>query len=152
MTLEFDAGFDPRQALADVRERVDIANASLPDEAEEPRVFEVNVGLFPVLTLGLSGPIEETRRLAIARQLQDAFEGVPEVLEVEIGGEREELMEIVIDPLVLDSYGVDFDTLFNLITRNNRLVAAGSLIPAPAAARSRCPASSNHWTTCSTCR
>lgn len=127
VTLEFDAGFDPRQALADVRERVDIANASLPDEAEEPRVFEVNVGLFPVLTLGLSGPIEETRRLAIARQLQDAFEGVPEVLEVEIGGEREELMEIVIDPLVLDSYGVDFDTLFNLITRNNRLVAAGSL-------------------------
>jgi multidrug efflux pump len=127
VTLEFDAGFDPRQALADVRERVDIANASLPDEAEEPRVFEVNVGLFPVLTLGLSGPIEEPQRLAIARQLQDAFEGVPEVLEVEIGGERDELMEIVIDPLVLDSYGVDFDTLFNLITRNNRLVAAGSL-------------------------
>ncbi|MGL6251657.1 MAG: efflux RND transporter permease subunit, partial [Billgrantia desiderata] len=30
VTLEFDAGFDPRQALADVRERVDIANASLP--------------------------------------------------------------------------------------------------------------------------
>src|SRR5690554_7187691 len=28
---------------------------------------------------------------------------------------------------IFDSYGVDFDTLFNLITRNNRLVAAGSL-------------------------
>ncbi|QTP60010.1 efflux RND transporter permease subunit [Billgrantia antri] len=127
ITLEFDAGFDARQALADVRERVDIASAELPDEAEEPRVMEVNVGLFPVFTLGLSGPIEENRRLAIARRLQDAVEGLPEVLEVEIGGEREELMEIVVDPLVLDSYGVDFDTLFNLVTRNNRLVAAGSL-------------------------
>ncbi|MDX5379684.1 MAG: efflux RND transporter permease subunit [Halomonas sp.] len=127
ITLEFDAGFDARQALADVRERVDIASAELPDEAEEPRVMEVNVGLFPVFTLGLSGPIEESRRLAIARRLQDAVEGLPEVLEVEIGGEREELMEIVVDPLVLDSYGVDFDTLFNLVTRNNRLVAAGSL-------------------------
>ncbi|WP_111413871.1 efflux RND transporter permease subunit [Billgrantia lactosivorans] len=127
ITLEFDAGFDARQALADVRERVDIANAELPEEADEPRVVEVNVGLFPVLTLGLSGPLEETRRLAIARQLQDAIEGLPEVLEVEIGGESEELMEIVVDPLVLDSYGVDFDDLFALITRNNRLVAAGSL-------------------------
>ena len=127
ITLEFDAGFDARQALADVRERVDIANAKLPDEAEEPRVIEVNVGLFPVLTLGLSGPIEESQQLAIARRLQEAIEGLPEVLEVEIGGEREELMEIVIDPLVLDSYGVDFDELFNLVTRNNRLVAAGSL-------------------------
>ncbi len=127
ITLEFDAGFDPRRALADVRERVDIANASLPEEADEPRVMEVNIGLFPVLTLGLSGPIEETQRLAIARRLQEAMEGIPEVLEVDIGGEREELMEIVIDPLVLDSYGVDFGELFNLITRNNRLVAAGSL-------------------------
>ncbi len=127
VTLEFDAGFDPRRALADVRERVDIANAELPEEADEPRVFEVNVGRFPVLTLGLSGPIEERQQLAIARRLQDAIEGIPEVLEVEIGGEREELMEIVLDPLVLDSYGVDFDQLFNLVTRNNRLVAAGSL-------------------------
>ncbi len=127
VTLEFDAGFDPRQALADVREKVDIASAELPEEADEPRVFEVNVGLFPVLTLGISGPLEETQRLAIARRLQDAMEGIPEVLEVDIGGEREEMLEIVLDPLVLDSYGVDFDALFSLISRNNRLVAAGSL-------------------------
>ncbi|PMR73136.1 efflux RND transporter permease subunit [Billgrantia endophytica] len=127
VTLEFDAGFDPRQALADVREKVDIASAELPEEADEPRVFEVNVGLFPVLSLGISGPLEEVQRLAIARQLQDAMEGIPEVLEVDIGGEREEMLEIVLDPLVLDSYGVDFDDLFSLISRNNRLVAAGSL-------------------------
>ncbi|MBZ0328750.1 efflux RND transporter permease subunit [Halomonas sp. ANAO-440] len=127
VTLEFDAGFDPRQALADVREKVDIASAEIPEEADEPRVFEVNVGLFPVLTLGISGALEETQRLAIARRLQDAMEGIPEVLEVDIGGEREEMLEIVLDPLVLDSYGVDFDELFSLISRNNRLVAAGSL-------------------------
>lgn len=125
--LEFDAGFDARQALADVREKVDIANAELPDEAEEPRVVEVNVGLFPVLSLGLSGPLEEAERLAVARRLQDAIESIPEVLEVEIGGEREELLEVVVDPLVLESYGVDFAELFDLVTRNNRLVAAGSL-------------------------
>ncbi|SDJ13378.1 efflux RND transporter permease subunit [Billgrantia gudaonensis] len=127
VTLEFDAGFDARQALADVREKVDIANAELPEEAEEPRVIEVNVGLFPVLSLGLSGPLEEAERLAVARRLQDAIESIPEVLEVEIGGEREELLEVVVDPVVLESYGVDFAELFDLVTRNNRLVAAGSL-------------------------
>ncbi|APX92467.1 MFS transporter [Halomonas sp. 1513] len=127
VTLEFDAGFDANQALADVRERVDIARSSLPDEADEPRVMEVNVALFPVLSIGLSGPLEETQRLAVARQLKEQIEGIPEVLEVDIGGEREDLLEIVVDPLVLDSYGVDFDSLFNMVSRNNRLVAAGSL-------------------------
>jgi multidrug efflux pump len=57
VTLEFDAGFDADQALTDVRERVDIARSDLPSEADEPRVIEVNVGLFPVLSIGLSGPI-----------------------------------------------------------------------------------------------
>ncbi|PAU76659.1 efflux RND transporter permease subunit [Halomonas salipaludis] len=127
VTLEFDAGFDANQALADVRERVDIARSSLPDEADEPRVMEVNVALFPVLSIGLSGALEEPRQLAVARQLKEEIEGIPEILEVEIGGEREDLLEIVVDPLVLDSYGVDFDSLFNMVSRNNRLVAAGSL-------------------------
>ncbi|WP_280549401.1 efflux RND transporter permease subunit [Halomonas sp. 11-S5] len=127
VTLEFDAGFDPDQALTDVREKVDIARAELPAEAEEPRVTEVNVALFPVLSIGLAGPLEERRRLAVARRLQQEIEGIPEVLEVDIGGDREDLLEIVVDPLVLDSYGVDFATLFNLVSRNNRLVAAGSL-------------------------
>lgn len=127
ITLEFDAGFDPQRALADVREKVDIARASLPEEAEEPRVMEVNVALFPILSIGLSGPLSFAELMGAARELQEAIEGIPQVLEVEIAGEREPLLEIVVDPLVLHSYGIDFDTLFNLISRNNRLVTAGSL-------------------------
>ncbi|WP_404463380.1 efflux RND transporter permease subunit [Vreelandella aquamarina] len=127
VTLEFDPGFDPDTALADVRERVDIARSSLPDEAEEPRVMEVNVSEFPVLSIGLSGELDTRERMTIARRLKEEIEGIADVLEVDIAGEREDLLEIVVDPLVLESYGVDFDTLFNQISRNNRLVAAGSL-------------------------
>ncbi|MFL1483541.1 efflux RND transporter permease subunit [Marinobacter sp. LN3S78] len=125
--LEFDAGFDPDQALQDVREKVDTAKADLPSEAEEPRVHEINVSLFPILSIGLSGPLSERELISIARELQDAIEGIPEVLEVSIGGDREDLLEIVVDPQVLESYGVDYDQLATLVRRNNQLVAAGSL-------------------------
>ncbi|EON91708.1 multidrug resistance protein [Marinobacter lipolyticus SM19] len=125
--LEFDAGFDPDKALQDVREKVDTARTKLPQEADEPRVNEINVSLFPVLSVGLSGPLSERELITIARRLQDAIEGIPEVLEVEIGGDREDQLEVVVDPQVLESYGVDFDQLATLITRNNQLVAAGSL-------------------------
>lgn len=125
--LEFDAGFDPDKALQDVREKVDTARAKIPQEADEPRVNEINVSLFPVLSVGLSGPLSERELITVARRLQDAIEGIPEVLEVEIGGDREDLLEVVVDPQVLESYGVDFDQLASLVTRNNQLVAAGSL-------------------------
>ncbi|MGQ7958434.1 efflux RND transporter permease subunit [Pseudomonas sp. SP16.1] len=127
VTLEFDAGFDAKVALADVREKVDTARSKLPEEADEPTVNEVNVALFPVLSIGLSGPIAETELVYVARRLKENIEGIAEVLTVEIGGDREDLLEIVVDPQVLDSYGIDYNELFNLVSRNNRLVAAGSL-------------------------
>lgn len=96
--LEFDAGFDPDTALQDVREKVDTARSKLPREADEPRVNEINVSLFPVLSIGLSGPLSERELITIARGLQDAIEAIPEVLEVEIGGDREDLLEIVVIP------------------------------------------------------
>ncbi|WP_240223464.1 efflux RND transporter permease subunit [Rheinheimera hassiensis] len=125
--LEFDAGFDADKALADVRVKVDAARAKLPSEADEPTVNEINVALFPVLSVGLSGPISENQLVFIARQLQENIEAIPEVLEVDIGGDREDLLEIVVDPQVLEGYGLDYQQLFTLVSNNNRLVAAGSL-------------------------
>ena len=43
VTLEFVAGFDPKEALADVRDKVTLAKAKLPNETEEPEVHEVTI-------------------------------------------------------------------------------------------------------------
>ncbi|WP_151669718.1 efflux RND transporter permease subunit [Nitrincola schmidtii] len=125
--LEFDAGFDPQSALQNVREKVDSARSKLPAEADEPRVNEINVALFPVLSVAISGPISESELVYLARRLKENIEGIPEVLEVDIGGDREDLLEIIVDPQVLDSYQIDYAQLFSLVSNNNRLVAAGSL-------------------------
>lgn len=125
--LEFDAGFDGDTALADVRERVDAAKSQLPAATDEPSVNEVNIALFPVLNISLSGPLPERTLIRIAREFKDKLEALPGVLEADIAGEREELMEIVVDPLVMESYQLDFDAIFNLIRSNNLLVAAGAI-------------------------
>lgn len=125
--LEFDAGFDPDQALADVREGVDIAKSNLPQGAEEPRVNEVNVALFPVLTVALSGAVPERALVQTAEQLKDRIEALPGVLEADIGGNREELLEVAVNDRVMQTYNVSYDELFSLVNRNNRLIAAGAL-------------------------
>ena len=127
ITLEFDAGVDIDQALQDVREKVDQAKSELPDGTDEPIVSEVNLALFPVLVVTLSGDLPERTLLAHARELSRRIEALPSVLEVEIAGEREELLEVVIDPLLVQSYGFQLDDLLTLVSRNNRLVAAGAL-------------------------
>ena len=125
--LEFEAGFDADQALRDVREKVDLARANLPDGVDEPKVNEVNFSLFPVLTVILSGEVPERTLVRLARDLQDRIETIPTVLEVQIVGDREERVEVVIDPLRLESYGIGANEVMTLFARSNRLVAAGNL-------------------------
>ena len=48
VVLEFDTGIDIEEALQKVREKVDLAKAELPEDAEEPLVQEVNLSEFPI--------------------------------------------------------------------------------------------------------
>ena len=125
--LEFEAGFNADLALADVREKVDIAKAELPDTADEPSVNEVNLSLFPIIIVTLGGEVPERALLKIGRDLQEKIEGISSVLEATIGGDRDEQVEIVIDPLLVDSYGLDPKLVLEAISRSNQLIAAGSL-------------------------
>ncbi|WP_343559866.1 efflux RND transporter permease subunit [Kiloniella sp. b19] len=127
VTMEFDAGFDVDIALANVREKVDIAKAELPEDADEPTVNEVNLSLFPILVVNLSGELPQRTLLQAANRLQDKIEGIQTVLEAKIVGEREDLVELVVDPLALESYNLDASAIVDAISRSNIVVAAGSL-------------------------
>ncbi len=126
--LEFDAGIDTKQALQDVREKVDLAQAKLPGETDEPTVQEVKMSRFdPMLVLNLAGNVPERSLTTIAKNLKEKLEALTGVLEVNLIGTREELMEVVVDPLAMESYGLDQAQIIQFVNRNNRLVAAGAL-------------------------
>lgn len=127
VTLEFEAGFDADQALADVREKVDLAKKDLPPDAKEPSVNEVNAGLFPILVITLSGNVAERALIQTARDLSDKLESLPSVLEAEVVGDRDDLLEIIVDPVKLEAYRISGQELLNAVTLNNRLVPAGAL-------------------------
>jgi len=127
VVLEFEAGFDADKALLDVREKVDLGKTELPEDADEPSVNEINLSLFPIITVSLSGQVSERVLLTTAERLKDEIEGIPSVLEVKIGGDREEAVEIIINPRQLETYGLDTRDILDAVARGNQLVAAGSL-------------------------
>ena len=127
VVLEFDAGFDADKAMTNVRDMVDRAKPTLPDESDEPKVHEVNFSLFPVLVVTLSGAISERTLLHLAHDLRDEIEGINSVLEAKLTGNREELIEVVVDPLRMESYGIDSIQVISAFARSNMLIAAGTL-------------------------
>ncbi len=127
LQLEFSPGFDSQEALDRVREAADRAEGDLPDDAYDISITEINTALFPIITAILSGPVPERTLNDLAETLQEEIEGLSGVLEVDIGGQRFEFLEVLIDPTVFQTYNLSFDELIGQIERNNRLIAAGAI-------------------------
>jgi multidrug efflux pump len=125
--LEFEAGFNSDAALADVRAKVDQAKSDLPGDADEPTVEEVNLSLYPVLVVTLSGNVPERTMLQVARNTKNAIEQVPGVLSAELRGTRDEAVEIVAEPMLMKSYNISLDQLIAVTQASNSLIAAGAL-------------------------
>jgi multidrug efflux pump len=125
--LEFEAGFDSKSALADVRAKVDQAKHDLPRDVDEPQVLEVNLSLYPVLVVGLAGDVPERTLLRMARAAKNAIEQAPGVLSAELRGARDEAVEVIIEPTLINSYGIALDQLGQLTASFNTLIAAGAL-------------------------
>ncbi|MCK0142849.1 efflux RND transporter permease subunit [Aliiroseovarius sp. F20344] len=125
--MEFNPDLPVDEALDKVREAVDSAKGELPSDATEPSVHEINTALFPIMNIVLSGPVPERTLNDMATVLQDDIEALPGVLEVDIGGTREDLLEVLVDPTVFETYNITFAELITQVTQNNLLVAAGSI-------------------------
>lgn len=125
--MEFQAGANLDKALTDVRNKVDDARRDLPSEADEPTVSEVNISEFPVLVVTLSGDVPERVLTAAGRNLRDRIEEISGVLEARLQGTRDDVVEVIVDPAKLSSYGLRPDTMIAGVMANNQLIAAGAM-------------------------
>jgi len=125
VVLEFDISFDKDEAMADVRDRVSRAQAEMPTEADEAQIFETNFSLVPTITVALSGDVPERTLYGLARTLRDELENIDTILEANLVGHREEMLEVTIDLARLEAYGITQSQLLNALQLNNALVPAG---------------------------
>jgi multidrug efflux pump len=125
--LEFDINTDKDQALADTRARLDAIKAKLPDDATDPRVSEIDLVGMPIISVAVYGSAPEKELVRRAELLQDAIENIGEVREAKLSGARKEQLEIRVDLLRLDAYGLTASQLFDALARNNMVVAGGTL-------------------------
>lgn len=127
LRVEFEAGYDSDKALTEVREKIDEVQPEWPEETEEPSIVEEDFSLIPILNVLLTGDLPERTLVNVSRDLKDKIEALPEVLEVSLYGDREDVLEIIVDPLVLESYNLSPVDVLETVRRNNVIISAGEL-------------------------
>ncbi|WP_323764344.1 efflux RND transporter permease subunit [Marinovum sp.] len=127
VALEFEFGWDKTKVMADVRDAMKSAEASFPVGAEQYSINEINFSEFPIVIVNLTGSVPERTMARVAKDLQDRIEGLDAVLEAGIAGNRDEMLEVLIDPLRLEAYNVTAGELIGVVQNNNQLIAAGEV-------------------------
>ena len=128
IVAEFDIDLDSQAALSELREAIDRAKVWFPPDTEEPIIREVSASGVPVVNIIVGGEgVPERTLLRIAEELQSRIEILPQVLEAQMVGNREELMEAIIDPNKLETYGFPGALIGQAVLGNNRLIPAGQV-------------------------
>ncbi|MGF1481309.1 MAG: efflux RND transporter permease subunit [Cyanophyceae cyanobacterium] len=120
INVEFTSDANVDQSIQELREAVSQAEPELPEDAEQPIVEQVSVNDAPIITLALYGDIDPTVISQAAERIQDRLEQVAGVSEVNLGGAREEVVSIQMDPFRLATLGISPTTVANQIRTANQ--------------------------------
>jgi len=106
VSVEFNADEDVPEAMARLRAKVADAEAELPDGAKKPRVNEVSVNNTPVISVALFGEVDEIARGRALDAIEKRLEKLRGVNEVQISGQRDEVVRVRLLPSRLASLGL----------------------------------------------
>ncbi len=127
VALEFDFNWNKTDTMADIRDAMNSAEGSFPSGASQYSINEINFSEFPIIIINLTGDVPERTLIRVAEELQTKVESIGGVLNAQLTGQRDEMLEVIIDPLRLEAYNVTAGELINVVTQNNLLIAAGEV-------------------------
>lgn len=128
VALEFEYGIDINVATNDVRDKLDLVKAALPDDAEAPILFKFGADDIPIMILSVTAE-ESTNALykILDDHVANPLARVSGVGTVSIGGAAEREVQVYCDPYKLDAYGMTVESISQLIGMENRNMPGGSV-------------------------
>ena len=124
--IEFNWGTDLAVATADIREAIDSAKNSLPDDAESPTVLKFSTDMTPIMEIAFFG----TDNLGalytlIDNQILNKIEQASGVARAEIRGGLKTEMKVDLVLNRLHAYGIDINTIVSLLSSENQNLSGG---------------------------
>ena len=127
VVVEFTTGADIKESVRDLQDEVDKIS-DLPEEAEDPLIFELDTSGMPVISVILySAVIPENVMKDIVEDLQDKLEDIPGVSSITLGGIREREIRVRVDRASLERYHISLGQVAEAIALRNRDFPAGRI-------------------------
>jgi len=125
--LQFDWGTDLDAVANDVRDNISLIQSYLPTDAARPMIFKFDISMQPVVMYYISGNINPQELNNIANDIADQLQRIGGVAASFAGGENQEEVQIIIDPLKLSGTGITADQITGILKMQNLNYPLGSV-------------------------
>ncbi len=125
VTLELLDGVDPREAMDDIKSRVDAID-TFPEETEKPIISEVILRR-QVLSIAISGDADERTLRRIGERVRDEVSALEDITQVELVAVRPYEVSIEVSEEALRRHGLTFDQVARAVRRSSLDLPGGSV-------------------------
>lgn len=128
ISLEFEWEANLDEASNDVRDAVDKAMSSLPDDIDRPTIMRFNTSMMPILIYAVTA---EQSYPGLNKILDDKLvtrlNRVDGVASVTLAGAPERVVYVEVDPNQMDAYNLTLEQIGNTILAENKDVPSGNV-------------------------
>ncbi len=127
ITVQFSSNVDTQTAIADLKDKVDLAKSDLPEDANDPFVKEVSFDDTPIWTFSISGEYDGFQLYDYAKNIKEELEKNPLVSEVNISWGMQKEFWVFIDPKKLEQYDISLSSVNSAIQTANMTLPIGDI-------------------------
>jgi len=126
--VRFNWGTNMDNATVDIREKIGIIESYLPDGVEKPMVVKMDPSMMPIMQIGISGGDNLAQLQSIAEEvIEPRLSRIPEVASVVITGGLQKEVQVEVDPVKLENYGLSLSRVTQVLQAENFNLAGGKV-------------------------
>ena len=126
--IQYDYGKDIDEAYDDLKKKMDVLEAQLPDDCESPMVVELNLDDMASVYLSVNHKTEPNLYNYVNNNVVPELEKITTVTDVDVSGGQEEYIKVELIPEKLQQYHLNMNTISSAIGGANFTYPAGDTI------------------------
>lgn len=125
--LQYEYGTNMDSAYMELRKSLDTVKNSLPEDVQEPTIYEIDVNATSAMAVAVMGGTDENLYNYVNDKVAPEIEKISSVGEVSISGGQENYIRIELLPEKMEQYGLNMSTIAGLVGAADFSLPAGTV-------------------------
>jgi HAE1 family hydrophobic/amphiphilic exporter-1 len=127
--IGFNYGTNMDSAMADIRDKVSLAESYLPEDASKPMVMKIDPNIMPVITVAIgSDQLSLAQLQSIAEDdIEPRLSRISGVASVTVLGGLEREVRVEVDPVKADNHGLGLTQIGSFLAAENYNMSSGDV-------------------------